>query len=161
MKCDWRMFWEMIILWWCNGHSRALLDNAFWAIWTTSGYLLALFNKVQKKKRCQGTNIWNTFLQIRRKKRKLQRSRKKISCTKLSFKLQMERYWSVGKFTAVNICSLSVICILSSCSVFSHGQYLVYFVFRPIWSSRLLWLQLTNHLAMFLSTREVLPSRGW
>ena len=41
----------------CNGHSRALLDNAFWAIWTTSGYLLALFNKVQKKKRCQGTNI--------------------------------------------------------------------------------------------------------
>ena len=97
----------------------------------------------------------------KKKKQKMQRRRKKISCTKLSFKLQMERYWSCGKFTAVNICSLSVICILSSCSVFSHCQYLVYFVFRPIWSSRLLWLQLTNHLAMFLSTRELPRSRGW
>ena len=161
MKCGWRTFWEMIILWW---DVMGILEHSWTTRFGPFGVLLdicfPLFNKVQKKKRCQGTNIWNTFLQIRRKKRKLQRSRKKISCTKLSFKLQMERYWSVGKFTAVNICSLSVICILSSCSVFSHCQYLVYFVFRPIWSSRLLWLQLTNHLAMFLSTRELPRSRG-
>ena len=41
----------------CNGHSRALLDNAFWAIWTTSGYLLALFQQSSKEEKLQGTNI--------------------------------------------------------------------------------------------------------
>ena len=38
----------------CNGHSRALLDNAFWAIWTTSGYLLALSTKFKRRKDARG-----------------------------------------------------------------------------------------------------------
>ena len=72
----------------CNGHSRALLDNAFWAIWTTSGYLLALFNKVQKKKRCRGQYM--KYISLNQKK--IAEEQKKIRCTKLSFKLQLERY---------------------------------------------------------------------
>ena len=39
----------------CNGHSRALLDNAFWAIWTTSGYLFPPFQQSSKEEKMQGT----------------------------------------------------------------------------------------------------------
>ena len=73
----------------CNGHSRALLDNAFWAIWTTSGYLTALFSTKFKRRKDAGDQYMK-YISLNQKK--IAEEQKKISCTKLSFKLQMERY---------------------------------------------------------------------
>ena len=79
----------------CNGHSRALLDNAFWAIWTTSGYLFPPFQQSSKEEKMQGTiyiliYIFSIYISLNQKK--IAEEQKKIRCTKLSFKLQLERY---------------------------------------------------------------------